>query len=170
MDKLQTINFLWKKCGRNLQRNCQNGVQRLLSHPVPLKRCISDFRIPTEIQVCKRPPLKVFTAQYSTVSELSPAEYEEIADETLDSLTEAFEDLPERLECHPEYDTGYSSGVLTVKVSPEWGTYVINKQSPNKQIWFSSPKSLFISVVQSDLTSLVASGYTVIVVKFYMNC
>lgn len=31
------------------------------------------------------------------------------------------------------------SGVLTVKVGGEHGTYVINKQTPNKQIWLSSP-------------------------------
>ena len=30
------------------------------------------------------------------------------------------------------------SGVLTVKVG-DHGTYVINKQTPNKQIWLSSP-------------------------------
>ncbi|KAI4790282.1 hypothetical protein KUCAC02_034728, partial [Chaenocephalus aceratus] len=33
------------------------------------------------------------------------------------------------------------SGVLTVKVDREHGTYVINKQTPNKQIWLSSPSS-----------------------------
>lgn len=30
------------------------------------------------------------------------------------------------------------SGVLTLKLGPH-GTYVINKQPPNKQIWLSSP-------------------------------
>lgn len=31
------------------------------------------------------------------------------------------------------------SGVLTIKVGGDHGTYVINKQTPNKQIWLSSP-------------------------------
>ncbi|KAK2547811.1 Frataxin-like protein [Acropora cervicornis] len=31
------------------------------------------------------------------------------------------------------------SGVLTVNLGAGRGTYVINKQSPNKQIWLSSP-------------------------------
>ncbi len=31
------------------------------------------------------------------------------------------------------------SGVLTVKVGGDHGTYVINKQTPNRQIWLSSP-------------------------------
>ena len=44
--------------------------------------------------------LCVFPHIYS----LSALEYEQLADETLDSLTEVFEDLPERLTCDPEYD------------------------------------------------------------------
>lgn len=32
-------------------------------------------------------------------------------------------------------------GVLTVYLGSTHGTYVINKQSPNKQIWLSSPTS-----------------------------
>ncbi|KAG8820413.1 Mitochondrial chaperone Frataxin [Serendipita sp. 399] len=36
------------------------------------------------------------------------------------------------------YEVEYSSGVLTLKLG-EKGTYVINKQPPNKQIWLSSP-------------------------------
>lgn len=32
-------------------------------------------------------------------------------------------------------------GVLTVKFDEPHGTYVINRQTPNKQIWLSSPKS-----------------------------
>jgi len=31
--------------------------------------------------------------------------------------------------------------VLTVKFGEPHGTYVINRQTPNKQIWLSSPKS-----------------------------
>jgi frataxin len=33
------------------------------------------------------------------------------------------------------------SGVLTLTLGPHIGTYVINKQPPNKQIWLSSPKT-----------------------------
>ena len=39
-----------------------------------------------------------------------------------------------------ESDVSLASGVLTV-VIPDHGTYVINKQSPNRQIWLSSPVS-----------------------------
>ncbi|KJH51294.1 putative iron donor protein CyaY [Dictyocaulus viviparus] len=32
-------------------------------------------------------------------------------------------------------------GVLTIVISKQIGTYVINKQSPNRQLWLSSPLS-----------------------------
>jgi len=56
------------------------------------------------------------------------------------------EELLDRLENlldeagDPDYEVEYSSGVLTLKLGPH-GTYVINKQPPNKQIWLSSPFS-----------------------------
>lgn len=33
------------------------------------------------------------------------------------------------------------AGVLTLALGSDVGTYVINKQPPNKQIWLSSPKT-----------------------------
>ena len=35
----------------------------------------------------------------------------------------------------------FQDGVLTVKFGDLYGTYVINRQTPNKQIWLSSPTS-----------------------------
>ena len=40
-----------------------------------------------------------------------------------------------------ETDVTLSSGVLNVHLGRKEGTYVINKQSPNEQIWLSSPIS-----------------------------
>ncbi|XP_045551275.1 frataxin, mitochondrial isoform X1 [Salmo salar] len=85
------------------------------------------------------------------ISEISEAAYEKLADETLDSLADYFEDLMDGPLAGPEFDVlfsvsthhvvFFSSGVLTVKVGGDHGTYVINKQTPNKQIWLSSPTS-----------------------------
>ncbi|AMD20504.1 HDL240Cp [Eremothecium sinecaudum] len=65
--------------------------------------------------------------------------YEEKAEEFLNSLLDKLEELAEQ---HPEAvsDVEYSQGVLTI-VAPNVGTYVVNKQPPNKQIWLSSPIS-----------------------------
>ncbi|KAL7271613.1 hypothetical protein RUND412_005614 [Rhizina undulata] len=67
---------------------------------------------------------------------LSQAMYNQIADDTLDSLLVNLEALQEERE---DVDVEFSAGVLTLKLSH--GTYVINKQPPNKQIWLSSPVS-----------------------------
>ncbi|XP_070760916.1 frataxin, mitochondrial [Enoplosus armatus] len=75
------------------------------------------------------------------ISELSEAAYEKLADETLDALADYFEDLTDEAFTGAHYDVVFSSGVLTVKVGGDHGTYVINKQTPNKQIWLSSPTS-----------------------------
>nr|XP_046242160.1 frataxin, mitochondrial [Scatophagus argus] len=75
------------------------------------------------------------------ISELSEAAYEKLADETLDAMAEYFEDLADEAFTGTDYDVVFSSGVLTVKVDDDHGTYVINKQTPNKQIWLSSPTS-----------------------------
>jgi len=67
--------------------------------------------------------------------------YHNIADETLDALAELFEDLGETPSSPKDYDVQLSDGVLTVNLGAGRGIYVINKQSPNKQIWLSSPTS-----------------------------
>ena len=82
----------------------------------------------------------------------SVGQYHDVADRTLHSIQDRVEDF---LEDH--YDAGaiddddndddedipevnYASGVLTIYLPPH-GTYVINKQTPNQQIWWSSPIS-----------------------------
>jgi len=55
----------------------------------------------------------------------------------MDALVDKLEQLQEEQE---DVDVEYSAGVLTLKFPPT-GTYVINKQPPNKQIWLSSPRS-----------------------------
>ncbi len=76
----------------------------------------------------------------------SVGEYHDVADQTLHSIQDGVEDFLEQW-----YDTGdddnedipevnYASGVLTIYL-PSHGTYVINKQTPNQQIWWSSPIS-----------------------------
>lgn len=75
------------------------------------------------------------------IRELSEAAYDKLADETLDALLDYFEDLADEAFTGMDYDVVFSSGVLTVKVGGGHGTYVINKQTPNRQIWLSSPIS-----------------------------
>lgn len=72
-----------------------------------------------------------------TPAPLEDSEYHEVADEYLDIVLAKLEDVAEK---RPDVDVEYSAGVLTLAFPP-LGTYVINKQPPNKQIWLSSPVS-----------------------------
>jgi len=79
------------------------------------------------------------TKQCCILSPISTNEFHDIADELLENLTEKVETILEH-STYENYDTELSSGVLTIKLGSA-GTYVINKQTPNRQIWYSSPIS-----------------------------
>ncbi|KAF3932597.1 hypothetical protein ABW20_dc0108676 [Dactylellina cionopaga] len=69
---------------------------------------------------------------------MSMDRYHDIADATMDDIMIELEELVEKPE-GKGFDVEFSAGVLTLE-TPH-GTYVINKQPPNKQIWLSSPTS-----------------------------
>ncbi|XP_017893480.1 frataxin homolog, mitochondrial [Ceratina calcarata] len=81
------------------------------------------------------------SAGYSTTQELTAVQFEKVSNDTLESLTEYFDELVERAIHLTDGDVSYGDGVLTIKFGNPYGTYVINRQTPNKQIWLSSPKS-----------------------------
>ncbi|KAL1739456.1 hypothetical protein HDZ31DRAFT_49378 [Schizophyllum fasciatum] len=72
-------------------------------------------------------------------SELPIERYHALSDATMDTMLDNLENLLDDIGKR-EYEVEYSSGVLTL-ILGEHGTYVINKQPPNKQIWLSSPFS-----------------------------
>ena len=63
-------------------------------------------------------------------------DYVALADEALDTILEKADELS---DARDDVECELSSGVLTLK-TPE-GTWVINKQVPNRQLWLSSPVS-----------------------------
>ncbi|QSZ31802.1 hypothetical protein DSL72_001371 [Monilinia vaccinii-corymbosi] len=76
-------------------------------------------------------------AEPKQAAALTQKQYNELSEEYMNTIVEKLEELQE--ERH-DVDVEYSAGVLTLKFPPI-GTYVINKQPPNKQIWLSSPTS-----------------------------
>ncbi|KAH9328622.1 hypothetical protein KI387_000730, partial [Taxus chinensis] len=72
---------------------------------------------------------------YSSI--LAEEEFHKLADDILHSLQEKLEDYGDDIQIDG-FDMDYASGVLTLKLG-NLGTYVINKQTPNRQIWLSSP-------------------------------
>ncbi|KAI0457290.1 mitochondrial chaperone Frataxin [Xylaria acuta] len=74
------------------------------------------------------------TAQPANITD---AEYHELADEYIDGLLAEYEKMQDN---RTDIDVEYSAGVMNLTIN-DIGTYVINKQPPNKQIWLSSPSS-----------------------------
>ncbi|KAG7374000.1 frataxin-like domain containing protein [Nitzschia inconspicua] len=70
----------------------------------------------------------------------SESAYHRVADETLEDIQDAVEKALEEHSPTEEYEVVLASGVLTMTLPPH-GTWVLNKQTPNKQIWWSSPLS-----------------------------
>mmetsp|Transcript_17107 Transcript_17107/g.35135 ORF Transcript_17107/g.35135 Transcript_17107/m.35135 type:complete len:250 (+) Transcript_17107:247-996(+) len=76
------------------------------------------------------------------------SEYHTIADETLEDIQDAVEIAIEDNDVgadaagddEEEPEVVFASGVLTMGFPPH-GTWVLNKQTPNRQIWWSSPIS-----------------------------
>ncbi|KAK0639163.1 hypothetical protein B0T16DRAFT_382589 [Cercophora newfieldiana] len=73
-----------------------------------------------------------------TPAVITDAEYHAAADAYMERLLDHLERLEEE---SADMDVEYSAGVMNIRFGPGTGTYVINKQPPNKQIWLSSPKS-----------------------------
>ncbi|WFD21047.1 ferroxidase [Malassezia caprae] len=74
--------------------------------------------------------------------------YHRMVDHALDELTAQLEELLETEDIDAleegrggsmsDWDVEYASGVLNLRLG-SYGTYVINKQPPTRQIWLSSP-------------------------------
>ena len=69
----------------------------------------------------------------------SEQDYHIAADETLEDIQDTVEEALEDANIN-DFDVNLASGVLTISMPPH-GTWVINKQTPNKQLWWSSPIS-----------------------------
>ena len=62
-------------------------------------------------------------------------EFERQAGKVLDRLMQEIED-----QAMDDLDVDLEGGILSV-VLPDGGTYLVNKHTPNREIWLSSPKS-----------------------------
>jgi len=86
--------------------------------------------------------LKPSQSQVSTARQLrwfeTEADYHDIADEALVTIQDSIDEVFDKNSI--EYEVSLASGVLTFSLPPH-GTWVINKQTPNRQLWWSSPLS-----------------------------
>lgn len=80
--------------------------------------------------------LRVQTKSFHTESE-----FHQNVDDTLYTIQDTLEAYLEDNNIQLlSFEINYASGVLTISLPPH-GTWVLNKQTPNEQIWWSSPIS-----------------------------
>ncbi|XP_038900573.1 frataxin, mitochondrial [Benincasa hispida] len=77
------------------------------------------------------------TIDYSSL--MQEGEFHRLADLTIQELQEKLEEYGDKLQIDG-FDVDYGNEVLTLRLG-NLGTYVLNKQTPNRQIWLSSPLS-----------------------------
>lgn len=70
---------------------------------------------------------------------MSAARFHAVADEMIGNLQEILEEWGEDNDVS-DFDVSHEEGVMTLQMGAH-GTYVINKQAPNRQVWMSSPVS-----------------------------
>ncbi|KAJ5815493.1 Frataxin [Penicillium riverlandense] len=85
----------------------------------------------------KPPPVAGAAEHVTEPTPLSTEEYMEYSEHYFNVLLGELEKAQEE---GSDVEAEYSAGVLNITV-PALGTYVLNKQPPNKQIWLSSPIS-----------------------------
>ncbi|XP_030032675.1 frataxin homolog, mitochondrial [Manduca sexta] len=125
---------------RNILRTSRWLARRQINSftPIALRQfAFSEISKPTTSVL---PIARSFSSTPQSSEHVDPAVFEEICSETLESLCDYFEELVEAAPNLKGADVTYSDGVLTVALNSH-GTYVINRQTPNKQIWLSSPVS-----------------------------
>lgn len=86
------------------------------------------------------PQNNLMNRYYSTTDIMPLNQYTDIVDETLEDIADQFENLADDGLIIDDFDCILADGVLTANLDRH-GVYVINKQTPNRQIWLSSPIS-----------------------------
>ncbi|XP_028619919.1 frataxin, mitochondrial [Grammomys surdaster] len=132
-------------CGREPIGTCGRRGLHVTANAGAIRHAHSNLHYPGRILNIKKQRVFVVHLRNSGTlnnpSSLDETAYERLAEETLDALAEFFEDLADKPYTLEDYDVSFGDGVLTIKLGGDLGTYVINKQTPNKQIWLSSPSS-----------------------------
>ncbi|KAF5481166.1 hypothetical protein F2P56_001839 [Juglans regia] len=133
------------------------SIRRLRLLPLEASRTGTNRWSPAARNFCSRPLNLADDSQGPAAidyrSVLQEDEFHRLANSTIHNLLEKFEVLMSTVilivSCAQEYgdnveidgfDVDYGNEVLTLKLG-DLGTYVLNKQTPNRQIWLSSPVS-----------------------------
>mmetsp|Transcript_14403 Transcript_14403/g.36725 ORF Transcript_14403/g.36725 Transcript_14403/m.36725 type:complete len:161 (-) Transcript_14403:1621-2103(-) len=76
-----------------------------------------------------------FARSAAAQAEVSEADFHKAADELLESISDSLDSIEDEVDFE---EVTLAMGVLTIDLGPQ-GTFVVNKQTPNRQVWLSSP-------------------------------
>ncbi|KAI0428987.1 mitochondrial chaperone Frataxin [Xylaria sp. FL1042] len=120
-------------------RSAASSAVRQLAYPRsralnarPILR--SSFSTSQRLSKPQLSPDDLKTAQPANITD---EEFHKLADEYIEDLLMEYEAMQDK---RTDVDVEYSAGVMKLTIN-DVGTYVINKQPPNRQIWLSSPSS-----------------------------
>ncbi|XP_041005863.1 frataxin, mitochondrial-like isoform X2 [Juglans microcarpa x Juglans regia] len=119
------------------------SIRRLRLLPLEASRTGTNRWSPAARNFCSRPLNLADGSQGPAAidyrSVLQEDEFHRLANSTIHNLLEKLEEYGDNVEIDG-FDVDYGNEVLTLKLG-DLGTYVLNKQTPNRQIWLSSPVS-----------------------------
>ncbi|XP_020904899.1 frataxin, mitochondrial [Exaiptasia diaphana] len=129
-------------------RCCASRSSNFLAILLPFRRSLSNAYIHKDNRLQYQRNFEsqqIFSSTYLSRRQLSNFQsvndFHHITDETLEALSDFFDSIADKYNLPDDYDVNFGDGVLTVHFGGNVGTYVINKQTPNQQIWLSSPSS-----------------------------
>ncbi|KAL0642514.1 hypothetical protein Bca4012_040804 [Brassica carinata] len=104
-----------------------------------LRRLQRSLKLPPPLLEASLLKVLLLSITEENSSVLQEDEFHRLANVTINNLLEKIEDYGDNVQIDG-FDIDYGNEVLTLKLG-SLGTYVLNKQTPNRQIWMSSPVS-----------------------------
>uniref|UniRef100_A0A182T116 ferroxidase n=1 Tax=Anopheles maculatus TaxID=74869 RepID=A0A182T116_9DIPT len=110
----------------------------VIASPIPANSTIKQLQYTMHQH---RPYSSMNPNDFIATSLIDSVTFVAVCSDTLESLVDYFEQIIDETSTLKNPDVTYGDGVLTVSFGEPYGTYVINRQLPNRQIWLSSPTS-----------------------------
>ena len=130
-----------KRVGRVLILQGKSQVRSVIHRQFHINFKITPFIQAKQLNKCSwNSSFSTSVTNNSTIDSFPELNFHKICDHTLEELSDSLSSLDADLD---DVDINLSQGVLSLNLGPKFQnkTWVINKQTPNRQIWWSSPIS-----------------------------
>jgi Frataxin-like domain len=132
------VRMVLNRCDSTMKKNAPRTRTLMYLSIRPSQSGAAKARPPQQLQYIRR--VRGFQTE---------AEFHPVADQTLETIQDAVDGLLDQ-QTSIEYEVSCESGVLTMKLPPH-GTWVLNKQTPNRQIWVRNVVLFYFSLIACQL-------------------